>query len=188
MLEFMTKLSRIVSPNSILMIFNVFSLFGGLVLLINFVAWASTTYGFDLGYQLAEKEFGLKNLDNNFIISHGIETYKLLKDNYVSLSYLSVCFLIVVLTKIFSKNNYQLLFFSLINLFLLAFTWFKINWILGLKNFDLNEQLHSPYNFLVKESIPFDRLCISIIAICFVAQLLELATRYFYKRPVSSNL
>lgn len=172
---------RNADTNKILQIFNLLSLVGGLFLLVNCIAWASASCGFDLGYKLAEKEAVAETLRQTSAVklsSHGPETYFGLTNEYESLCYLSLGFIAVCLFKKINKIDHLTILSGVLAMFLFFVIWVKLRWLLGLKDPNMNESMSVPYNALVRESVSYDWFCVYVLAVLFFIQIMEFALNF----------
>ncbi len=169
-------LSRNVRPNNFLARSNMVSIFAGLLLFLNFVAWSSANHGFHLGYDLAEEKAAAAtvNQPTDIIFPRGEGTYKQMASEYFFLCWLVLSFLVMCLLRRFVRIDSLSLLLTLANLLLILIVTWKLRWLLSLKDPNMNESLDSPFNFLVRYSVFYDWLGILIAAALCIIELARL--------------
>ncbi len=182
-----------------LSILRYLAVFGGLILAINCFYWAIVSNSFDLGYKVAEKEYKIEQVNKEskirFSGDTGETTYLVLNQKYQNCGVLALIFFLLQVICIKSKGfkdlfNFENIFESILQitmLFLLMPTWVTIKWIYRVKDPNMSESLHIPYNTIVRDSANFDLMSLWIIAFLFIIEVTILCFLVFNNLKLKST-
>ena len=179
------ELLKPVYPNSNLLRFlGNLSIILGLIVFIICFELAAEHYGFGRGY-LVSKEYFYKQPENPLVkIVLGQDRYEFLSETYSLIKWSMLFFLI---GRLLDKRIYRgsgIKWVSQIICFpSLAFALYQLLQIFYAKSRFLKEWLSSePYDILIRNSIPWDWICLLILLGLLLSQLIELNVSYFTKK------
>lgn len=184
-LEFTMRSSTHVYLNKLANFCDVLLIAGGAILLMNFISWSSSSYGFNIGYELGIEAASLNvplQSPSNWHLSDAGNTYESLSGDYFNLCIWSAAVLCLSILSILIRMPDMQRVFKVLCVFALSVICWKLNWMLGLKDPSMNESLDASYNALFKGSSIYDMYMLTLSAALIVLNLLSVSFRIMQQR------